>query len=181
MRAFVAVELPDEPRRALDNTTAPLRTEAKGLSWVSPERWHLTLTFVGEVDELTLNRLESRLERTANRTPTFELQIGAGGRFGHRVLYAKVDGGREQLIRLAERTTAAARREGIEVNDASRHPHITLARARQQADLRPLTTALAELHTPAWRVTDLTLVQSLLGPNPRYEAIARFPLAQSGR
>ncbi len=179
MRAFVAVELPDEPRKALSDVTALLRSEAKGLSWVSPERWHITLTFLGEVDELTMSRLSSRLERAARRTSTFELQLGAGGRFGHRVLYAKVTQGHDQLIRLAERTTAAARREGLEVSDASRQPHVTLARARIHTDLRSLAAALTDLHTPAWRVVDLTVVQSVLGPKPRYKTIERFPLEQS--
>jgi len=178
VRAFVAVELPDEPRRALSDATARLRSETKGLSWVSPERWHLTLTFLGEVDELTLSRLSSRLGRAASRTHAFDLRVGAGGRFGHRVLYAKVMGERDQLIRLADRTTAAARRVGIEVSDVSRHPHVTLARARIQTDLRPLVATLVDLHTPAWRVADLTLVQSVLGPNTRYETIGRFPLVQ---
>ena len=180
MRAFVAVELPDGLRRTLSDATMLLRAEAKGLSWVAPERWHVTLTFLGEVDELTLTRLSSRLERAAGRAPRFEVRLGAGGRFGHRVLYAKVIGESDQLLQLAERTTAAARREGIEVSDASRQPHVTLARARIQTNLRPLAVALADLHTPAWCVADFTLMQSVLGPNPRYETIGRFPLVERG-
>lgn len=178
MRSFVAVELPEELQRTVAETTAQLRTNAKDLSWVAPERLHLTLTFLGEVDELPLRRLLPRLERAANRTSSFGLQLDGGGRFGHRVLYAKVSGDRDQLIRLAERTTAASRREGIEVTDASRHPHVTLARARRQTDLRPLIAALTDVRTSAWLVTDLTLLKSVLGPNPRYETIAQFPLAE---
>ena len=178
MRSFIAIELPEAWRRTLADATAPLRRDLKDLSWVAPERLHVTLTFLGEVDQPTLSRLRPRLERAAERTASFELQLGSGGRFGHRVLYAKVCGDRAQLIRLAERTTAASRRGGIEVTDASRRPHVTLARARKQADLRPFTVALKDLHAPSWRVTDVTLLKSVLAPDPHYETIAQFPLAQ---
>jgi 2'-5' RNA ligase len=178
VRSFVAIELPEGWRRTLADATASLRHDSKEFSWVAQERLHITLTFLGEVDEPTLSRLRPRLERAAGRTAPFELRLGSGGRFGRRVLYASVSGNRDQLIRLAERTTAASRREGIEVSDASRHPHITLARARQQADLRPFTAALTDLHAPDWRVTEVTLLKSLLGPDPHYEPIAQFPLAQ---
>ena len=179
MRAFIAVELAAESCRALSEATAQLQTESQGLTWVAPERWHITLTFLGEVDDLTLSRLTPRLERVASRTPAFELQLGASGRFGHRVLFVKVRGDRDDLIRLADRTTAAARRERLEVSEATRSPHVTLARSRKGADLRPLAAHLEDFVGPPWAVTEFSLVQSFLGPKPKYETLERFPLAPS--
>jgi 2'-5' RNA ligase len=176
VRAFVALDLPEAARGVVEETVSRLRREGDGLSWVPPERWHVTLTFLGKVDDLTLSRLSSRLDRAARRTPPFELRLEGGGRFGHRVLWARVFDAQDRLKRLAERTTAAARREGLDVGDTSRRPHVTLARARRPADLRPLVMALGELSTPVGRVDEVLLVRSILGPLPRYETLGRFQL-----
>ena len=176
MRVFVAALLPDAARDALDSAITPIRTQAPDLTWERPERWHLTLSFLGEVNDEVVDALRPRLERAASRSSALELSLEGLGRFGDRVLYAKVAGDRAGLRRHADRTTAAARRAGADVDEGRFRPHITLARSRRGADLRPLIEAAHEIRPEWWRVDEFCLVQSVLSGDRRYEVLQRFAL-----
>ncbi|MBI5046728.1 RNA 2',3'-cyclic phosphodiesterase [Candidatus Micrarchaeota archaeon] len=65
MRLFVALELPDEIKQKIQKTSEKLRQEldSNSLSIVKPENMHLTLRFIGEVDEKTLEEIDRRLKQ----------------------------------------------------------------------------------------------------------------------
>ncbi|WP_167157979.1 RNA 2',3'-cyclic phosphodiesterase [Streptomyces sp. MBT27] len=189
MRLFAAV-LP--PARAVDELRLAVRelTTLPGageLRWTGREGWHLTLAFLGEVDERVLDELHERLRRAARRTDPFALRLHGGGRFDGRALWAGVAGGLDELRLLAERADAAARRSGVPMDQHRRYvPHLTLARSRTPVDLKPCVGALAAFEGSPWQVTELTLVRSSLpragvpGERPCYEAVARWPLGRDG-
>ncbi|MFL6071438.1 MAG: RNA 2',3'-cyclic phosphodiesterase [Actinomycetes bacterium] len=177
MRVFVAALLPDVTRDAVDAVITPIRAQAPALTWERPERWHITLAFLGEVDEELIRRVQPRLERAASRTSRLELSLEGLGRFGDRVLYAKVSGDRTALRRLADRTTAAARRAGADVGESRFRPHVTLARSRRSDPLLPLVEAGSELHIKGWVVDEFCLVRSVLSGDRHYEVLHRFALA----
>jgi 2'-5' RNA ligase len=179
MRVFVAVVLPDTVRQALDTHVAPLLGRSPELTWEAPERWHITLSFLGEVDDAVLEALAPRLERAASRTERCQLAIAGVGRFGNRVLYAKVAGDRARLRRLAERTTAAARRAGVDISDVKFRPHVTLARSRRGVDLVPLVEAARDLAVPEWSVGEIHVVHSILGRDRRYEIVGTHRLGRA--
>jgi 2'-5' RNA ligase len=147
------------------------------LRWAPREQWHVTLTFLGEVPDGAVPDLEHRLGRVAGRHAPFPVELGGGGRFGHWVLFASVRSADHRLHRLAEATDAAARRIGIDVETRSLRPHLTLARARDEVDLRPLVTELEPLHGVGWVVDDVRLVRSRLGQGPGHGAIHETVLA----
>ncbi|QDQ12195.1 RNA 2',3'-cyclic phosphodiesterase [Streptomyces spectabilis] len=185
MRLFVAV-LPPEPVVAeLSGRVADLRRlpGADALRWTERAGWHLTLAFLGEVDDRVVPDLTARLERAAGRTAPFPLALHGGGRFGDRALWAGVAGGVAELRLLAGRAEAAGRRAGAGAA-AGRgfHPHLTLARGRGTADLVPFVEALAGFEGVGWEVGELSLVRSHLPPGgvagarPRYEPLAGWAL-----
>ena len=188
MRLFVALTPPGEAIEALRAITAALRSLGPGeraprLRWTRPEQWHVTLVFLGEVGDDLVGELTRRLSRAAARHPPLSLSLGEGGRFGHRVLWTRVQGDREGLRRLAASAAAAARRSRVPVEDRPYRPHLTLARATGEVDLRPLVHQLAAWQGPPWVATQLHLVRSRLGAAPggfaSHEPIAGWPL--SGR
>ena len=65
MRLFVAVALPADAAGELDGAVAPLRLAWPELRWTGRDAWHLTLAFLGEVDEGLTGKLGARLERAA--------------------------------------------------------------------------------------------------------------------
>ncbi len=180
MRLFVAFNPPQATLDELASAVAELQRSHDEVRWTRPEAWHLTLAFLGEVAEHRVPELTERLGRAAHRHPAPTLAIGRGGRFDGRVLWMAIDGDREPLARLAASVSAAARRTGIAIEDRAFRPHITLARSRgrESVDLRPLVQALASHQGTPWTASELHLVRSYLGPHPRYETVASWPLAQ---
>ncbi|MFJ5828962.1 RNA 2',3'-cyclic phosphodiesterase [Streptomyces sp. NPDC093089] len=193
MRLFAAVLPPPERLAELGHVVDRLHRlpGADGLRWTTRPGWHLTLAFMGEVDEELLPELRERLARAAHRTPPFALRLHGGGHFGRRALWTGVAGGLDELRLLAERADAAARRAGVAMEEHRRYQaHLTLARARtDEVDLRPFQDELGAFEGGRWEVAELALVRSNLpvsgvpGEQPRYEKVGGWPLegAESGR
>ncbi|PRH78362.1 RNA 2',3'-cyclic phosphodiesterase, partial [Streptomyces solincola] len=106
---------------------------------------------------------------------------------GRRVLWTGAAGGVAELRRLAERTEAAARRAGVPRDEhRAYHPHLTVARSRTDADLRPYAEELRPFASTPWQVTELSLVRSNLpasgvpGEQPRYQTVGSWPLGRAG-
>ncbi len=180
MRLFVALTPSAEVRHHLADVLAPLQRENVGLRWTTPDAWHLTLAFFGQVDESIRPGLEERLRRAAGRHPVLHLAFGGAGAFGSRrqarVLWVGVIGDREPLRRLAGSVDAAARRAGILTEDRPYRPHLTLARAREPMDLTAPVQALSSYAGPVWTVTSISLINSHLGPVTRHETLASWNL-----
>lgn len=186
MRLFVAITPPGTVLDELDAAFAPLAAGCPWLRWTSRAARHLTLAFLGDVAEPAAGRLPARLERAAARHPPVGLRASGAGAFPGaaraRVLWAGLDGDKAALGRLAASVAAAAARAGACPPDAGRRfrPHITMARSREPADLRPLLASLADLRGSPWTAGQLHLIRSHLGPDPRYETLGSWPLRGRG-
>ncbi len=180
MRLFVALTPPGEVVEELRASTEALRRLVPDLRWTRPEQWHVTLAFLGEVADDVADELARRLSRAAARHPPLSLLLGGGGRFGHQVLWTRVQGDREGLRRLADSVRAAARRSRLPMEQRPYRPHVTLARADAATDLRPLVERLASWQGLPWVATRLYLVRSRLGAGPDgsslHVPIAAWPL-----
>ena len=109
------------------------------------------------------------------------LRLAGVGRFGSsrrpQVAWAGLDGDVAPLVELAARLAAAARGLRLPVEDRPFRPHLTLGRWRpgRPAD-GALTDRLAGYRGPSWPVTEVRLWESFLGPAPRYETVATWPV-----
>ncbi|WP_214110268.1 RNA 2',3'-cyclic phosphodiesterase [Acrocarpospora catenulata] len=177
MRLFVAVLPPPAVLAEVDRAVAPLRRERPELTWEDPERWHITLAFLGEVPEAAVPGLDARLRAAAWHEP-FPLALDGAGHFASKVMWLGVrapDGG---LAELAASVVAGAREEGVQLEDRPYLPHLTLARSRKACRL-PLRTLRHFDGTP-WRVATAHLVRSHQGQTVRYEPISAYPLGLPG-
>jgi 2'-5' RNA ligase len=147
---------------------------------------HVTLAFFGEVLDARVDEVRERLARAVARASGFALTcMGARG-FGARVLAARVEADQPPaLVTLARSVAAAARHAGVPVEDRPYRPHVTLARASGQVDLRPLATALVDLRTTTWRPATVDLVRSTLGAGPgrtaAHAVVEAWPLGRGPR
>ncbi|KOX21118.1 MULTISPECIES: RNA 2',3'-cyclic phosphodiesterase [unclassified Streptomyces] len=190
MRLFAAVLPPPERLDELGHVVDRLRRlpGAEGVRWTSRPGWHLTLAFMGEVEDAALPELRARLERAASRTPPFSLRLHGGGHFGRRALWAGVAGDLDALRLLAERSEAAARRAGIAMEEHRRYrAHLTVGRGRGDGmDTGPFLDVLDGFEGGRWEVGELALVRSNLpvsgvrGEQPRYERAGGWPLGGGG-
>ena len=182
MRLFVAIGLPPEAAGELDEVVAPLRPAWPDLRWTGRDAWHLTLAFLGEVDEAVIAGLSVRLERAARRHSSLSLSLSGAGAFPGasraRVLWTGIQGDRRALGLLAASAGAGARRAGAPPATEGRgyQPHLTLARCRAPADVNSLVGTLDGFTGRPWVATEVHLIHSRLGANPRYEVIGTWPL-----
>jgi RNA 2',3'-cyclic 3'-phosphodiesterase len=183
MRLFVAMVPPDAALAELDDAVSPLRAARPELRWTGPAAWHLTLAFLGEVDEKVLPDLAARLERAAHRHPPQHVAIAGAGAFPSarraQVVWAGFAADDKALASLADSVAAGARRAGAPPPGQHKKflAHLTLARCRAPADVSAVTAALADFAGQAWTATSIGLIRSHLsaGP-PRYEYLADWPL-----
>ena len=184
MRLFVAIAPPVAVLDELDALTAPLRAGRPDLRWTSRQAWHVTLAFLGQVDEAAAGRLLPRLERAARRHRAFLLAFSGAGAFPAaaraNVLWSGLSGDRGALAKLAQSAAAGASRAGAPPPDQGRRfrPHLTLARCRMPADVTGLVAALADYQGLPWTADRIHLVRSRLGAteHPRYATLGSWPL-----
>jgi 2'-5' RNA ligase len=184
MRLFVAIAIPGDAAGELDEVVAPLRPDWPGLRWTGIDAWHLTLAFLGEVDEALLPELSARLRKAASRHSLLTLRLAGAGAFPAapraRVLWAGIHGAR--LVPLAGTVAHGARRAGVALVESERRyrPHLTLARCRAPLDVGPLVRRLAGFEGTPWDADEIYLIRSHLGTRPgarpRYEPLGSWPL-----
>ncbi|GGU17362.1 RNA 2',3'-cyclic phosphodiesterase [Actinomadura livida] len=189
MRLFVALVPPPDILDELEEAVLPHHDAIPELRWVRRELLHVTLTFLGEVDDRTLDRLLPRLERAVGRHERMSLSLAGAGAFpgsgAHaRVLWTGLFGDRRRIARLAASTTAAGRRVGT-LPDKHRgfRPHLTLARSRKPVDVRPLVESLSAFAGAAWTADSVQLMRSHLPGKDysqvTYESLKTWSLRQS--
>jgi len=160
-RLFIALELPEACREEL----AALDPRIKGLRWLPAAQLHLTMSFLGEVDEAHEDRLRETLA-TVN-VPPFFLPIRGLGTFGGQrptVVWAGVGKGHPHLFALHHHVQDAVLRAEIEPDLKPFHPHITLGRAKDvsRAALQPFLRQHAETEFDLWKVRGFVLCSSVL-------------------
>jgi RNA 2',3'-cyclic 3'-phosphodiesterase len=182
MRLFVAIALPAAAAGELDSAVAPLRLAWPELRWTGRDAWHLTLAFLGEVDEELTGKLGERLQRAAARHARLSLSLGGAGAFPTaaraRVLWTGIRGDRRGLAALAASVAAGARRAGVPPTQEGRRyePHLTLARCRAPADVQTLVATLGGFAGTPWTASEIYLIRSRLQDQPRYETLGAWPM-----
>jgi RNA 2',3'-cyclic 3'-phosphodiesterase len=182
MRLFVAIAPSVVALDELEAATMPLREAWPQLRWTDRPAWHITLAFLGEVDEPAAAQLEPKLEDAARGHPALGLSVAGSGAFPGparaRVLWTGIAGDLEGLKALCRRVVKGAREAGAPPPDDGRGftPHLTLARCRAPADVSSLAGALAGYAGTPWAAAEIHLIRSLLAARPRYEVIGTWPL-----
>jgi len=179
MRLFFAIELPADVREALGR----LRGEDTAYRWVDPSLLHVTLAFLGQQPEESLETLRRVGTATTSTSSAGLLRLGKAGSFGPprapRVLWIGLDGDVQALLALQARLATELRAAGFALEDRAFSPHITLARRREGARSGetlewPPATAPGN---NAFSMDHLTLVESRLSPRgPSYTKLLEFAL-----
>ncbi len=171
MRLFLAIELHEALRAALDHAIAPLRAAEPELSWVQAGKLHLTLKFVGEVDEAAAVRLAAAADGVAAGHRPFAMTLGGVGAFPNfrraRVVWMGVESD-PRLELLHHDLELACQEAGFQLEGRPFRPHITLARVRTPLSLdraKPFARAARRVaYAASDEVRALTLLESAPGP-----------------
>ena len=154
-RLFTGVEIPPEVGAALSS----LRGGLPGARWIDPENYHLTLRFIGDVDDVTAHEVASLLGRV--RRGPFELRMEGVMSFGGRkprAVVARVSP-EPALLDMQAEHERLMQRIGLEPEGRKYTPHVTLARLRDSSN-RQVAEYLAArglFRTPAFEVSRFVL------------------------
>jgi 2'-5' RNA ligase len=169
VRLFVAVW---PPRDVVDALAGLERPEQRGVRWTTPDQWHVTLRFLGSMEDAEEGKgALARLVPVAGPNQPVAVAGPAVARLGPSILCMPVAG----LEDIAASVAAATAGVGERPPDRPFRGHITLARAKRGVDVRALS---GQSFSEAWPVAEVTLVASETRPSgARYRAVAGYPIA----
>lgn len=178
LRLFVAVAVPAEVASSIEAAIDPWKSALPGARWTPPERFHLTLRFLGPTAPGRIAWIEDQLARAATRRPPSVVGVRGLGAFPSRrrtrVLWVGLDDADGALTGLAGGVRKAVAPEyPPDVRPFS--PHVTVARCDPPIAL-PAPDVAAALEIGSLAVREISLVRSHLSATLRYETLASFPL-----
>jgi RNA 2',3'-cyclic 3'-phosphodiesterase len=180
-RLFTGLEIPLGVAQSLSS----LRGGIPGARWIDPEHYHMTLRFIGDVDDVIAHEVASLLFRVRRRP--FELRVEDLKSFGGRKPRAVVAtlGPVQALMELQAEHERLMQRVGLEPDGRRYTPHVTLARLRESSNrqVADYLALRAPFRTASFRVSRFVLFSSRMsvGGGP-YVVEAAYPLTDdSGR
>ncbi len=184
MRAFIAIELDPGIKDQLQVLVGELKASRADIRWVNAGGMHLTLKFLGEIDDGQALRIKETLSEIARRYAPFPLRLERTGAFPDekrpRVLWVGFDAAPE-LLALQEEIDRALEAECFEREKRGFTPHLTLGRVKGPDRIPLAMTALGrhrEASFGAMTVRKVTLFESILHPEgAQYRAIFEAGLA----
>lgn len=191
IRAFLAIELPEDVRQQMDAIEKQLQKRAgdtarKAVRWVPASNMHLTLKFLGEVSTGNVESLARLVQGEAALHAPFEFTISGLGAFPNirrpRVIWVGSSAPQE-LFSLQKAIEAETRKLGYPAEERPFSPHLTLGRISQNAhpdEVAQVARALGEMQVGELgrvRVDRLHLFRSDLHPSGAvYTALHHFLL-----
>jgi len=175
-RLFTGVEIPSDIGQAL----AMLRGGLPGARWITPDNYHLTLRFIGDVDDIISQEVALMLGRV--RRAAFDLHLEGLTSFGGRRPRAVVAtvAPAQALLELQAEHERLMQRIGLEAEGRKYMPHVTLARLRDSSslDVAEYLSARGYFRTAPFPISRFVLFSSRnsVGGGP-YLVEASYPLA----
>lgn len=182
----MALPLPAAVRELATSVQDRLRPYGWPVKWVDPELMHVTMKFLGNIDNVAIASIESSLTGVAERHQATNLTTGPCGAFPTlfrpRVFWLGLEGDVAALEALAADVSTTLSASGVEGDNRPFQPHITIGRLRRNevppAGFEEIATNL-ELATVEVRFDRLQLIRSVLGNSgPAYTVLSEWQLSE---
>ncbi|MBI2300877.1 MAG: RNA 2',3'-cyclic phosphodiesterase [Armatimonadetes bacterium] len=182
MRAFLAVVPPRPVREAVEAIREPLKELTPQGRWVHPSLWHVTLKFLGEVEDDLVPAVIDLAGELAGRHDAFDVSLQDLGMFPHpdraRAFWVGIKDGKEQLRAIARSLDEGLDGLGFEPENKAFQAHLTIARFREPREAGPLLPHVGPTEEIGRFVVDsIVLMRSVLRPRgPDYSVIDKLDL-----
>lgn len=152
IRTFIAVDISDEQRTAMEMVQQQLQSAGLTAKWVRPDDFHITLHFLGEINEREVGALCNVINRVAKKAPPLTLGIAGLGAFPNlrrpKTIWAGVTEGAEELSRIHDALRDPLAELGCYRHEDRRYtPHLTLGRCKAQEESEAAAAELAKYAT----------------------------------
>ena len=192
MRAFIAIELDQNIKEKISAIQKKLKQTEADVKWVKPENIHLTLKFLGDIDEKKAEKIKNILKNLAGDRQTFDMAISELGAFPKlrfpRVIWIGIKEGADDALKITSILDDKLVSIGFAKEKRGFSAHITIGRVRSNKNRLRLIEAVNKFNetnqkefTPLEKdflteftqtVKNITLFKSTLTPQgPIYEAL----------
>jgi 2'-5' RNA ligase len=187
VRTFVALPIPSAWTEYLAGLSRTLAPGTRGVSWVRAENLHVTVRFLGDLDESGVARVRDAVRRAAGPLAAPWVRLGALGAFPSlarpRVLWVGLAEGEPEVLEVARAVDETLARAGFGPPDKPFRAHLTLARIREGARGPDALRDVRLDAAPAGEFLErLTVMKSDLHPSgARYTPLEEVRLRPPGR
>ncbi len=170
MRTFIALELSKEIKEELSRLQDELKKADADVKWVKPDNIHLTLKFLGNVEDTKIEQIRNILKEISSKHMAFEISLFKIGAFPHlnypRVIWVNIDKGCGETEEIAKEIENNLEKEGFARESRPFSAHLTLGRVKSgknklklkqkcvSIDIRPISCV----------INHITFFQSTLTP-----------------
>jgi 2'-5' RNA ligase len=185
IRTFIAVPLDSGVRQRAADLSQQLQASGVKASWTKTDNMHVTLKFLGDVDEHRIEAVCRATQQAAGAMAAFALRLRGAGAFPSvqrpRTVWIGATDGRQEIAELARDIDRALSRLGFAKEKRAFQPHLTIARVRgggaAQSELGRLIVEQADFDAGISGIHEVRVYASTLGPaGPTYEVLASAPL-----
>ena len=169
IRTFIAVTLSEEIKKEIKKAQDEMKQLVDGVRWVMPERLHITLKFLGDIQKEQISDISSAISKCCTGKQPFNLSIKGLGVFPNinkaRIIWAGIDEGFEPLSQLACLMDEEFSKMGFENEQKPFKAHITLGRVKDFAKLDKFASGIKaynEFVFGSETVKSITVMQSEL-------------------
>jgi len=187
LRSFIAIELPDSAKSALAELQGELKKTGADIRWVKPDNVHLTLKFLGNIEEKIISTIVQVIQGTCNKYTPFNLEIKEIGFFpdmkSPRIIWVGINGN-TTIAGMQSEIDSGLSSLGFEREKRNFAPHLTLGRFRTSRGKKFITEAVEQFRNRSFGVigvTSLSLMRSdLHQAGAQYTKIAEISLGEIG-
>src|SRR3972149_4562543 len=148
MRAFVAIALEAAARREIAAAEQAVRAGGGAAGWVREENLHLTVAFLGNIDEALVPTVDRRLAPLARSMPQQQLALAGGGGLARRPPEARPPAGPRTSLRRPCHRVAGRPTDPLFERDRPRWPDLCRRAGVAPQELRP-RDRLSQAQAPA--------------------------------
>jgi len=171
LRSFLAIELPSHTRSEIGKLQERLRTCRADVRWVVADRIHLTLKFLGNIEEEKIADISAVMDQAAAHRGPFTVSVKGLGAFpstrNPRVIWLGLDGWEANLLPLQQEIEAGLGAVGFERENKAYRPHLTLGRVKSlkgKGDLVDLMERDRDVDLGSFVIDRMVLFRSDLRP-----------------
>lgn len=131
MRVFIAIELDDEIKKYLSEIQTKVKKNSIKGNFTREANFHLTLRFIGDVDDKGIHSLKRAIDETSKEFQEFELKLGGLGEFPRKdkkIIWIGLSEGIKELKDLFKRLENNLEKQGFNREERGLKPHITIGR-----------------------------------------------------